>query len=123
MKLNNVARKIWLITFGLIIVTFAATTFFYGRFYRQTVENNYLNDFNELILNIENLSETNPMILTETLNEYNTLNSRVYFSVHAVEEEIQPISDSSVKFPPYIQQQLEKEEKIMDAVSDRKSVV
>ena len=117
MNFNSVARKTWTITFGLIIITFIATTTFYGYFYKKQVENNYLNDFSELILNVENLSDNNPEILTETLAEYNTLNSRVYFSVRSVKEEIPSIAEHKIAFPPYIQQHLEQESDIVEAVS------
>lgn len=120
MKLNNIGMKIWVITIGLTLIAFLSTTFFYGHFYRQQVETSYLNDFNEIILNVENLSETNPTILTETLNQYNTLNSRIYFSVETSEENetvTEGISEiTAIQFPPYIQQKLRKEPRVIEAV-------
>lgn len=116
MFFNNIARKVWAFTGGIILFTFLGTTFFYGRFYKEQVEKSYLNDFNEIILNVENLTEVNPKALTETLNEYNTLNSRIYFSLQAGEGNEELMGQNPIQFPPYIQQQLMKEKKVQEAV-------
>lgn len=80
MKLNIVAIRIWLITFGLIILSFVFTTFFYGYFYSEQVEENYMNDFEELIMNVENLADQDPHFLLSILDEINGLHSKVHFS-------------------------------------------
>ena len=126
MKLNNIGLKIWAITIGLTLCALLGTTFFYGYFYRQQVETSYLNDYNEIILNLENLSETNPKLLTSSLNQHNTLNSRIHFSVLRVEKNSRVLPDSKtmqpITFPPYIQKQLRQEEKVVQAVEDGKDV-
>lgn len=81
MKLNIVAIRIWLITFGLILFSFIATIFFYGYFYSEQVKENYLNDFEELIVNVESLADQDPHFLLNRVEELNELHSKVNFSL------------------------------------------
>lgn len=122
MLLNNAARKIWIFTISITLFTFLGTTFFYGFFYKQQVEKSYLNDFNEIILNVENVAETDPSTLTETLNEYNTLNSRIHFSLKSKNNDPDLFQKKPIQFPPYIKQHLMKEKKVEEAVEVGKDV-
>lgn len=107
MKLNVVAIRIWLITFGLILFTFVATTIFYGYFYSEQVEENYMNDYEEFILNVENLVEGDPHFLLNNLEEINNLHSRVNFAFIHSEEYSANEEDWLLRFPNEVYETIE----------------
>ena len=63
MRLNAIAIRIWLITFVITLFSFIITTVFYGVFLSEEVKNNYMNDFEEIILNVERLVVADPHFL------------------------------------------------------------
>lgn len=95
MKLNVVAIRIWLITFGITLLSFIATTVFYGVFYSQEIKNNMLNDFEEIVINVESLAEGDPHFLVENIESINNLHSSTHFALlnEDNQEWIQPFSN------------------------------
>lgn len=95
MKLNVVAIRIWLITFGITLFSFVATTVFYGVFYSQQIKDNMLNDFEEIIINVESLALGDPHFLIENIEPINNLHSSIHFAVLNSDEQqwIRPFSE------------------------------
>ena len=81
MRLNAIAIRIWLITFVITIFSFIITTVFYGVFLSGEVKNNYMNDFEEIILNVERLVVADPHFLLENMDTINDLHSSVNFAL------------------------------------------
>lgn len=95
MKLNVVAIRIWLITFGITLFSFIATTVFYGVFYSQEIKENMLNDFEEIIINVERLAAGDPHFLVENIEPINNLHSSIHFALLNEDDQewIRPFSD------------------------------
>ncbi|PRY78424.1 sensor histidine kinase [Alkalibacterium olivapovliticus] len=81
MKINVVAIRIWLITFGITLFSFIATTFFYGVFYSQQIKETFMNDFEEIIMNVERLAIADPHFLIESIEPINNLHSSIHFAI------------------------------------------
>lgn len=81
MKINVVAIRIWLITFGITLFSFIATTLFYGVFYSQQIKENFMNDFEEIIINVERLATADPHFLVENIEAVNNLHSSIHFAL------------------------------------------
>ncbi|GEN49844.1 HAMP domain-containing sensor histidine kinase [Alkalibacterium pelagium] len=81
MKINVVAIRIWLITFGITLFSFIATTVFYGVFYSQQIKENFMNDFEEIIINVERLALADPHFLIENIESINNLHSSIHFAL------------------------------------------
>ncbi|MCC5894946.1 MAG: GHKL domain-containing protein [Alkalibacterium sp.] len=81
MKINVVAIRIWLITFGITLFSFIATTLFYGVFYSQQIKENFMNDFEEIIINVERLAIADPHFLIENIEPINNLHTSIHFAV------------------------------------------
>ena len=81
MKINVVAIRIWLITFGITLFSFIATTVFYGVFYSQQIKENFMNDFEEIIINVERLAIADPHFLIDNIESINNLHSSIHFAL------------------------------------------
>lgn len=81
MKLSAIAIRIWLITFVITLFSFIMTTVFYGVFLSEEVKNNYMNDFEEIIINVERLVVADPHFLLENMDTINSLHSSVNFAL------------------------------------------
>lgn len=81
MRLNAIAIRIWLITFVITLFSFIITTVFYGVFLSEEVKNNYMNDFEEIILNVERLVVADPHFLLENIDTINNLHGSVNFAL------------------------------------------
>lgn len=81
MKLNVVAIRIWLITFGITLLSFVITTIFYGVFYSQEIKDNYMNQYEQIIINVEQLAVADPHFLLENIESINNLHSSINFAL------------------------------------------
>lgn len=122
MKLNIVAIRIWLITFGLIMLSFVATTFFYGYFYSEQVEDNYMNDFEDLILNVEYLVDGDPHFLLDNLEEISNLHSKVNFAFLYNEEYTENEEDWLLRFPNDVYETMENKPGVMQNLNTTEDV-
>ncbi|WP_161877966.1 sensor histidine kinase [Alkalibacterium sp. MB6] len=92
MKLNAIAIRIWVITFVLTLFSFLFTSVFYGLFFAEQVKENYMDDFEEIILNVERLVVADPHFLLENLSLINSIHSKVDFGV-LLNDEFDPNHD------------------------------
>lgn len=120
MKIKNIGVKIWATTITFTLFALLGTTFFYGYFYRKQVESSYLNDYNEIIVNLEELSQKNPKALVSSLDQLDSFNSRIHFKIKKLENGTQMTSDLDVPdyivFSPEIEERIQKEEPIVEAI-------
>lgn len=113
MKINVVAIRIWLITFGITLFSFIATTLFYGVFYSQQIKENFLNDFEEIIINVERLAVADPHFLIENIEPINNLHSNIHFAILTDENEFD--SNGSWLFP--------FSEEVMDVMQNKPDII
>ena len=81
MKLNVVAIRIWLITFGITLLSFVITTIFYGVFYSQEIKDNYMDEYEQIIVNVERLALADPHFLLENIEELNNFHTHINFAL------------------------------------------
>lgn len=81
MQLNVVAIRIWLITFGITLLSFLITTIYYGVFYSREIKENYMNEYEQVIENVESLSTKDPRFLLENIESINGFHPQVNFAL------------------------------------------
>lgn len=123
MKVNIVAVRLWIYTIGFILFSFLATTLFYGLFYSQQVEDMYLDDFNQVMKNVETLSTRDPHFLVENIEEYDLIDSKVYFSIDSGTVDSADGGQTFAGFPSYVRTQLPKEEAMQEVLSSNEENV
>lgn len=114
MKVNVVAVRVWIFTIGFILFSFLATTLFYGLFYSRQVEERYLSDFNGVMQNVEALTLRDPHFLVHNIEEYDLLDSRVYFHIHPQLPSETSGEDVLMNFPASVQEELSEDPRVAE---------
>lgn len=81
MKINAVAIRIWLITFGITLLSFVITTVIYGVFYSQEIKKDYMDEYEQIIINVERLAAADPHFLLENIEQINDFHSDINFAL------------------------------------------
>ena len=81
MKINAVAIRIWLITFGITLLSFVVTTVIYGVFYSQEIKKDYMDEYEQIIINVERLAAADPHFLLENIEQINDFHSDINFAL------------------------------------------
>jgi len=81
MKINVVATRIWLITFGITLLSFVITTVIYGVFYSQEIKKDYMDEYEQIIINVERLAAADPHFLLENIEQINDFHSDINFAL------------------------------------------
>lgn len=81
MKINVVATRIWLITFGITLLSFVFTTVFYGVFYSREIKQDYMDEYEQIIINVERLAAADPHFLLENIEPINDFHSDINFAL------------------------------------------
>ncbi|GEK88086.1 ATP-binding protein [Alkalibacterium putridalgicola] len=122
MKINVVAIRIWLITFGITLLSFVFTTVFYGVFYSQEIKENYMDEYEQIIENVERLATADPHFLLENIEPINNFHSQVNFAL-LLEDTYTPNDDEWVlPFDEQEQEMIAEEPGIMDVIDSSESV-
>ncbi|MDZ7835349.1 MAG: HAMP domain-containing protein [Alkalibacterium sp.] len=122
MKLNVVAIRIWLITFGITILSFVITTVFYGVFYSQEIKNNYMNEYEQIITNVEQLAIADPHFLLDNIQSISNFHSQVDFAL-LIDDTYTPNDEEWVlPFEEREQQLIADEAGIMDNIESSETV-
>ncbi|MFC6465562.1 ATP-binding protein [Marinilactibacillus sp. GCM10026970] len=106
MKLNIVAIRVWLITSGLILISLVATSLFYAQFYSQQIKQNYLNDYESFIHNVETLSESNPEFIMTYLQEANVIHAKLNFAIRSEGQDVYNEEEWDLQFSDDIYQRV-----------------
>lgn len=81
MKINVVATRIWLITFGITLLSFVITTVIYGVFYSQEIKKDYMDEYEQIIINVERLAAADPHFLLENIEPITDFHSDINFAL------------------------------------------
>ncbi|WP_208558760.1 HAMP domain-containing sensor histidine kinase [Marinilactibacillus kalidii] len=106
MKLNIVAIRIWLITSGLILFSLIATSLFYAHFYSEQIKQNYLNDYESFMQNVEELSNSDPDYIIEYLQEANVIHSKLNFAMRSDSQDVHNEAEWNLQFSDDVYQRV-----------------
>lgn len=106
MKLNIVAIRIWLTTSGLILLSLVATSLFYNHFYSEQIKENYLNDYESFILNVGELSESDPTFIFNYLKEANVIHSKINFALRTEDQYLDDQGEWDLQFSENVYQKI-----------------
>ncbi|WP_051237679.1 sensor histidine kinase [Lacticigenium naphthae] len=117
MKLNIVAIRVWLFTIGLTLFSFLATTFIYGYFYSDQVENNYLTDFEKLISEVEFIAESRTNMLVDVLPDLDLVNSKIFYTYALLDEKEENVLAGIELLPEAIRGNILSNNMLVEAVA------
>lgn len=108
MKVTNISAKIWMIIMGIIGLFFFTCILSFRSLYNQSLEQNYIHEFERTIQEIEHFAETDPELFLDQLDSINKAVSHVEYRVFLdedlasqvnLDEDLTPFQEKVVEDP------------------------
>lgn len=82
MKFNGLIWHIWFISMLLIGFCFISTTYFFDLLYQERIEKQYVSDYEDIILDMENTLESNEQVSREYVQNWNTSHKHISMALY-----------------------------------------
>lgn len=83
-----------------------ATSLFYNHFYSEQIKENYLNDYESFILNVGELSESDPTFIFNYLKEANVIHSKINFALRTEDQYLDDQGEWDLQFSENVYQKI-----------------
>ena len=108
MKVTNISAQIWIIIMGILGLFFFTCILSFRSLYNQSLEQNYIHEFERTIQEIEHFAETDPELFLDQLDSINKAVSHVEYRVFLdedlasqvnLDEDLTPFQEKVVEDP------------------------
>ncbi|WP_236005818.1 ATP-binding protein [Desemzia sp. RIT 804] len=110
MRVTNISTKIWLIIMGIIGLFFFTCILSFRSLYNQSIERQYISEFEETIQETENYAETNPQQFLDQLNSINNANMHIQYMTFNDEDLAQQVDLNNLGLTDFQQEVIEDPE-------------
>ncbi|MFL2106542.1 ATP-binding protein [Desemzia sp. FAM 23991] len=118
MRVTNISTKIWLIIMGIIGLFFFTCILSFRSLYNQSIERQYITEFEETILEIENYVETNPQLFLEQLDNINNASMHIQYRVFNNEDLAHQVDLNNLGLTDF-QQKVIEDPKVLTILKER----
>lgn len=108
MKVTNISTKTWLIIMGVIGLFFFTCVISFRYVYNQKIEQQYIQEFENTIIEMENLAETNPQALLDQVDTINRVSAHIQYRVFNDEDLAQQVDLNTLELTTFQQKVIEK---------------
>lgn len=118
MKVTNISTKTWLIIMGVIGLFFFTCVISFRYVYNQKIEQQYIQEFENTIIEMENLAETNPQALLDQVDTINRVSAHIQYRVFNDEDLAQQVDLNTLELTAF-QQKVIEETTVLSALTAR----
>ena len=118
MRVTNISTKIWLIIMGIIGLFFFTCILSFRSLYNQSIERQYITEFEETILEMERYAETNPELFLSQVDSINNVSMHIQYRVFNDADLAEQVNLNNLGLTPFEQKVIE-DPKVLSVLTER----